>query len=181
MFPTTSSRCGNGLVVLLSSLPCVVFKRGARPLWPRQRFKRRSPFQRPVLGNQRHGVVSTTFAHLSAGLWPWVWCYFRSDGICSLDEVKRQQTNHQHLTVGVLAFDHRLHSVQLRHLDRNRRGAEPAVGKQPTVELNQAPFRSVLQPTPQLGWACIAWRVCSRRRSSGVGSARPEAVVASDK
>ena len=49
-------------------------KRGARPLWPRQRFKRRSTFQRPVLGNQRHVVVSTTFAHLVLALWPWVWC-----------------------------------------------------------------------------------------------------------
>ena len=64
---------------------CVVFKHiGARPLWSRQRFKRRSTFQRPVLGNQRHGVVSTTLLILSAGLVALgLVLYFRSDGICS--------------------------------------------------------------------------------------------------
>ena len=72
-----------------------------------QRLQRRSPLQRFVLGHQRHGLVSSDASNAEHGLgYHRLGLVFRNNGICTLDEVRRQRKRiiNTSLVVLMLAF-----------------------------------------------------------------------------
>ena len=95
--------------------------------------------------------------------------YFRGEGICSLDEAKRQRN----ASSTPPSWCSRLLSpptlCSISSFSPNSVSRSTCRGRAADSGRDQAPLRVVLQPTPQSGSDSIAERVASKRRSSGVG------------
>ena len=106
-------------------------------LWARQRFDCCGPFQRFVLGYQRHGMVSSCpdgseCRHGRSGFGPLLQ---KTRHL----HVGRSQTptasNCEHLAGGAHLEHTGVCGVQFRYPHRNRHCARPAMGKQPVVDV----------------------------------------------